>query len=101
MSLTLSNQSRRTIGSLVPEELLPPLGLLSIGGPLIDAGHYLCFLNADIAPMTRPAIIADLLRKRPDAILIRHPGFTSAHPTVVAMARLIRVKPCQTSPLST
>ena len=94
MSLALSNLSRRSIGSRAPRELLPPLDLLSISGPLIDAGHYLCFLNADIVPMTRTAVVADLRRKRPDAILIRHSGFTSAHPTVAAMARLIRVKPC-------
>jgi anaerobic magnesium-protoporphyrin IX monomethyl ester cyclase len=37
--ITLLNPPHRSIGSRVPGELLPPLGLLQIGGPLIDAGH--------------------------------------------------------------
>ena len=51
MRLTLINPPHRSIGSRVPEELLPPLGLLSIGGPLLDAGHQVALINADIDPM--------------------------------------------------
>jgi anaerobic magnesium-protoporphyrin IX monomethyl ester cyclase len=41
----------------VPREHLPPLGLLSIGGPLIDAGHTVDLLDADVGPMTLGDII--------------------------------------------
>ena len=39
MRFVLINPPHTAIGSRVPDDHLPPLGLLSIGGPLIDAGH--------------------------------------------------------------
>ena len=90
MRLALITPPHRSIGSRVPGELLPPLGLLSIGGPLIDAGHQVRLINADIAPMPLPVIVADLAADPPDAVLIGHSGSTSAHPTVLALATLIR-----------
>ena len=33
------------IGSRIPDEHLPPFGLLAIGGPLIDAGHEVVALD--------------------------------------------------------
>ena len=34
----------------MPGELLPPLDLLAIGGPLIEAGHDVKLVNADVDP---------------------------------------------------
>lgn len=90
MRIALINPPHRSIGSRVPGELLPPLGLLAIGGPLIDAGHDVRLINADIAPMTLHAIVDDLAADPPDAVLIGHSGSTSAHPTVARLAPLIR-----------
>ena len=53
--IALLNPPHMSIGSRVPGELLPPLGLLQIGGPLIDAGHAVRLINADLAPMRLPA----------------------------------------------
>ena len=36
---TKINPPHLSIGSRLPNEHLPPLGLLSIGGPLIDEGY--------------------------------------------------------------
>ncbi len=47
-------------------------------------------LNADLAPMRPEAIVADLQRRTPEAVLIGHSGSTSAHPTVLHLAALIR-----------
>jgi anaerobic magnesium-protoporphyrin IX monomethyl ester cyclase len=41
MRLLIVNPPHPSIGSRIPREQLPPLGLLSIAGPLIDAGHDL------------------------------------------------------------
>jgi len=41
MKIVLINPPHTAIGSRVPDDHLPPLGLLAIGGPLIDAGHDL------------------------------------------------------------
>ena len=39
MKILLINPPHKSIGSRYPNEHLPPLGLLSIGGPLIDNGY--------------------------------------------------------------
>lgn len=90
MRIALINPPHTAIGSRVPGELLPPLGLLCIGGPLIDAGHHVSLINADIAPMSLPQIVAELTPLAPDAVLIGHSGSTSVHPTVVDLVALIR-----------
>ena len=36
MRVALLNPPHSSMGSRIPDEQLPPLGLLSIGGPLID-----------------------------------------------------------------
>ncbi len=90
MRLTLMNPPHTAIGKRVPREHLPPLGHLAIGGPLIDAGHNVTLLNADPAPMDDPAIIAALVARAPQAVLIGHSGSTSAHPAVLRLARAIR-----------
>ncbi len=90
MRITLLNPPHTAIGSRIPREHLPPLGHLMIGGPLIDAGHKVTLLNADMAPMSDPEILARLGATAPDAVLIGHSGSTSAHPTTLRLASLIR-----------
>ena len=90
MRITLLHPPHTAIGSRVPRENLPPLGLLAIGGPLIDAGHQVRLVNADPANPPLPLVAFDVLRGAPDAVLIGHSGSTSAHPTVLALARLLK-----------
>lgn len=89
MKITLLNPPHRAIGSRVPGELLPPLGLLMIGGPLIDAGHVVRLVNADIAPMSLAEILVELRRDPPDALLLGHSGSTSAHPVVLEITAAV------------
>jgi anaerobic magnesium-protoporphyrin IX monomethyl ester cyclase len=90
MRLTLLNPPHTAIGSRVPREHLPPLGLLAIGGPLIDAGHQVSLLNADPGNLPDGEILRRLVAQASDAVLIGHSGSTSAHPTILRLARLIR-----------
>ena len=92
MRILLLHPPHTAIGSRIPRENLPPLGLLAIGGPLIDAGHDVALLNADLAPMPPAEIVARVVAHRPDAVLIGHSGSTSVHPTVGRLARGIRAK---------
>ena len=46
MKITLINPPHTAIGSRIPKEHLPPLGLLSVGGPLIDAGFAVKLIDA-------------------------------------------------------
>ena len=90
MKILLINPPHTAIGSRVPRENLPPFGLLCIGGPLIDAGHDVRLLNADLAPLTIPQIVTRARDEKPDAIMMGHSGSTSAHPTVAKIAQLLR-----------
>ena len=90
MRLTLLHPAHTSIGSRVPRENLPPLGLLSIGGPLIDAGHHVRLVNADPGNWSAAETVTATLRTKPEAVLIGHSGSTSAHPTVVDLASRLK-----------
>ena len=56
MKIMLVNAVHTAIGSRIPDEQLPPLGLLAVGGPLIDAGHEVKLVDADRVAMSSYAI---------------------------------------------
>jgi len=90
MKILLINPPHTAIGSRIPKEHLPPLGLLCIGGPLLDAGHQVKLLNADIAPMTNTEVLVGIFHYQPQAVLIGQSGSTSAHPKVAELSKRIR-----------
>lgn len=90
MRILLVNPPHPSIGSGIPFEHLPPLGLLSIGGPLIDAGHEVKLLDAELGPMSVDQIVRQVATYAPDAVLISHSGSTSGHPIISRITRLIR-----------
>lgn len=91
MKITLVNPPHTAIGSRIPREHLPPLGLLSIGGPLLDAGFQVDLLDAELAPMSLPQIVQEVRRRQADVLMIGHSGSSTAHPTVVQLSRLLKV----------
>jgi anaerobic magnesium-protoporphyrin IX monomethyl ester cyclase len=90
MRILLINPPHTAIGSRIPHEHLPPLGLLAIGGPLIDAGHDVNLLDAEFGPLSTGAIVEHVRHASPDALFLGHSGSTSAHPVVVSLTRAIR-----------
>jgi anaerobic magnesium-protoporphyrin IX monomethyl ester cyclase len=90
MRILLINPPHESIGSRMPGEILPPLGLLAIGGPLIDDGHDVRLLDADIDNLPTHVIVAYALNHASEAILIGHNGSTSAHPRIVEIVRQLR-----------
>lgn len=91
MRILLINPPHTAIGSRVPHEHLPPLGLLAIGGPLIDAGHEVQLLDAEFGPLSTAEIVKQAQEYAPHAVLLGHSGSTSAHPTVAGITRALRV----------
>lgn len=106
MRILLVNVPHPAIGSRIPDDHLPPLGLLAIGGPLIDAGHEVRLLDADLeagretlahtwkrgeyGATSRERIVAQAVAFAPGAVLFGHSGSTSAHPVVAEISRAIR-----------
>jgi anaerobic magnesium-protoporphyrin IX monomethyl ester cyclase len=90
MRILLVNPPHPAIGSRIPREHLPPLGLLALGGPLLDAGHQVGLLDADYEAMTVDRIVAEVRNHAPDAVLLGHSGSTSGHPSATRIARAVR-----------
>jgi len=89
-TIWLINPPHQSIGSRMPKEHLPPLGLLSIAGPLIDAGFEVKLLDADYSNMSFEEILKRTRAYLPDYILLGHAGSTSAQPTINRLTRLLK-----------
>lgn len=92
MKILIINPPHKSIGSRLANEHLPPLGLLSIGGPLIDEGFDVHLLDADYSNMNYSDIIHETLEQNPDIVLMGHSGSTSAQPIINDVARLLKQK---------
>ena len=90
MRILIINPPHESIGSRMPGEMLPPLGLLAIGGPLIDDGHDVTLIDGDVDNLGLDVILARARAHDPQAILIGHNGSTSAHPTVAGLLAMLR-----------
>ena len=89
MKILLLNPPHPAIGSRIPREHLPPLGLLSVGGTLLDAGHEVRLIDAEFGPMTVERVVKEAQAYAPDAVLFSHSGSTSGHPGAMQFARAI------------
>ena len=92
MKILIVNPPHLSIGSRIPQEQLPPLGLLCVGGALIDAGHNVTLLDAEIGNMPHNEIVKHVVQHAPEVLLVGHSGSTSAHPIVVGLTRRFRAE---------
>jgi len=91
MKILLLNPTNIAIGSRTPKEKLPPLGLLYLGGSLIDIDYTnIELLNADYSNMEDALIVEKVEEYNPDVILIGHSGSTSAHPIALRICYQIK-----------
>ncbi|HZN77658.1 MAG TPA: radical SAM protein [Micromonosporaceae bacterium] len=67
-----------------------PLGLLMVGGVLLDAGHDVTLLDAEALDLSHARIADEVRRTRPDVVLTGHAGSTPAHPVTMEMLAAIR-----------
>lgn len=92
MKILIINPPHLSIGSRKANEHLPPLGLLSIGGPLLDAGHDVKLLDADYYNYRIEVVVKMILQENPDTILLGHSGSTSAQPIINEITKWVREK---------
>jgi anaerobic magnesium-protoporphyrin IX monomethyl ester cyclase len=88
--ILLLNPPHTAIGSRIPDDHLPPLGLLAIGGPLIDAGFSVELLDSDYDPLSPAEIVRRVLAAAPRIVMVGHAGSSTAHPTIVDLAGRIK-----------
>jgi anaerobic magnesium-protoporphyrin IX monomethyl ester cyclase len=90
MRILIVNPPHPAIGSRIPREQLPPLGLLCVGGSLVDAGHDVTLLDAELGPLGHDEIVRRVVLLQPQILIIGHSGSTSAHPVVITLTRRFR-----------
>jgi len=90
--ILLLNPPHTAIGSRVPDDHLPPLGLLAIGGPLIDAGFAVELLDADRDPLAADEIVRRVCASAPRIVMVGHAGSSTAHPTIADLATRIKAR---------
>jgi anaerobic magnesium-protoporphyrin IX monomethyl ester cyclase len=67
-----------------------PLGLVLLGGPLVDAGYQVKLIDNDLYGWPLPKLAAEIAKFKPDCILLGHTGSTAAHPTCLITAQALR-----------
>jgi len=92
MRILMVNPPHPSIGSRIPREQLPPLGLLQVGGALLDAGHDVELLDAELGPLELEEVVRGVVARGPEIVLVGHSGSTSAHPIVADLTRRIRAE---------
>lgn len=69
----------------------PPLGLLAIAGPLVDAGFDVRLIDADAGHLSPLDVVAQLGQTGVDVVLIGHSGSMAANPAALDLLRQIKV----------
>ena len=90
MRVLLINPPYRALTSKLGVGEQVPLGLLSIGGPIVDAGHEAKLIDAEARHMKIGEIVSEAVVWKPDVILTGHSGSTPAHLTAMRMSRALK-----------
>ena len=69
-----------------------PLGLLMVGGPLIDAGHAVTLIDAACLHLDDASIVDRVAAFKADGVMIGHAGSTTAHPCCVRVLRALKAR---------
>lgn len=97
MKILLINPPHKSIGSRLAKEHLPPLGLLAIGGPLLDNNFSVELLDADYSNMSESSIVQFVRDNKPQVVMMGHSGSTSAQPIIDSLSN--QLKRLERSPL--
>ncbi|HEV3144441.1 MAG TPA: radical SAM protein [Gemmataceae bacterium] len=90
MRILLINPPYQTLTSNVGVGHQVPLGLLMVGGALLDTGHEVRLLDAEGRRLTMRAILSAIGQFKPDLVMTGHAGSTPAHPICLELLRTIR-----------
>jgi len=90
MKILLINPPYLTLTSRLGTGHQIPIGLLMVGGPLIDAGHDVRLLDAERNHLSSESILEFLREFSPDIVMTGHSGSTPAHPICVKMLASIK-----------
>ena len=81
--IILLNPARHFIANEAGLGYLTPLGLILLGGPLIDAGHSVKLIDHDLNHWSFEKLMQEIAHFQADYVLLGHSGSTASHPVVV------------------
>src|ERR1041384_2865517 len=90
--VVLINPARHFIANAHGLGYLIPLGLVCIGGPLIDAGFTVKLIDHDLYGWPLERLIKEISDFQADYILLGHSGSTAAHKTPLKTIKAIHEK---------
>ncbi|MFH1953026.1 MAG: radical SAM protein [Pseudomonadota bacterium] len=90
LKILLINPPYLTLTSLLGTGHQIPLGLLMVGGPLLDAGHEVRLLDAERHHLSCEKIVEAVKQFSPDIVMTGHAGSTPAHPVCMKMLTTIK-----------
>jgi len=88
--ILLINPPYVTLTSVVGVGHQMPLGLLMVGGALLDEGHRVRLLDAERKHLSIGKVLREVGRFAPDIVMTGHAGSTPAHPVCTRMLGAIK-----------
>jgi anaerobic magnesium-protoporphyrin IX monomethyl ester cyclase len=88
--IILLNPARHFIANEAGLGYLTPLGLILLGGPLIDAGYSVKLIDHDLNHWSLEKLAQELRDFQANYILVGHSGSTASHPIVVQTVQALR-----------
>jgi anaerobic magnesium-protoporphyrin IX monomethyl ester cyclase len=86
----LINPARHFIANRYGVGYLIPLGLVSIGGPLIDAGYTVKLIDHDAYGWSLKKLIEEIGKFQADYVLLGHSGSTASHKVAIKTIQEIK-----------
>ncbi len=90
MNIVLLTPRRRFIANRFGLGYQIPLGLVLLGGALIDAGHRVRLIDNDVYGWDDARLVRELTCAPPDCIMLGHTASTAAHPVAMATGQHLR-----------
>jgi len=90
LDIILINPGRRFVTNRHGLGYQVPLGLVFIGGPLLDAGHSVRLVDNDVLGLPVEELAKSLAAHQPDCVMISHAGSMPAHACAVDTIRALR-----------
>ena len=90
MRILLVNPPYQTLTSNLGTGHQVPLGLLMVGGPLLDAGHDVRLLDAEARHLSTARIVDEVRRFEADLVMTAHAGSTPAHPVATRVLAAVK-----------
>lgn len=88
--IVLITPARRFIANRFGLGYQVPLGLVYIGGPLVDAGHTVRLIDNDVYGWSLKRLVREVIDFKADYALVGHTGSTAAHAVAIATISAIR-----------